>query len=239
MNWALWTEIEAVLDKTGIKPILAIVPDNKDAHLELNPPRTDFWNNVRNWKEKGWAVGLHGYQHLYETMHSGVLRLNDRSEFAGLSYDQQFTKLNRAIEIFRREEIEPDVWVAPAHSFDRTTVQILQQLGLRTISDGLSRFPYRDSGGLLWVPQQLWRFRNVPAGVWTVCFHHNHWTETQLIGFVSDMKRFRSHITSLAYVSRIYANREITLSDRIGAAAMFGFIRLAGCYDRLRKAYCN
>ena len=237
MNWALWTEIETVLDESGVKPILAVIPDNKDHGLVVNAPRSSFWDNVRNWKDKGWAVGLHGYQHLYVTTQSGVLRLQDRSEFAGLSYDQQLTKLNRAIEIFRREGIEPDLWVAPSHSFDWTTVRILKELGLHTISDGLSRFPYRDSNGLLWVPQQLWRFRNVPAGVWTVCFHHNDWTNAQLAGFRAAIKRLRSHITNLAHISRVYADREMTFSDRIGAAAIYGFIRLAGYYDRLRHAY--
>jgi predicted deacetylase len=236
MNWGLWTEIEAVLDDSDVKPIVAIVPENRDHALELSPPRRDFWNKVRDWKERGWAVGLHGYQHRYTTSDSGVLRLNDRSEFAGLPYDRQLANLSRAIEIFRREEIEPDVWVAPSHSFDWTTVHILKQLGLRTISDGLSRFPYRDSTGVLWVPQQLWRFRNVPNGIWTVCFHHNHWTETHLTRFRFDIERLRSKITTLHNVCDIYADREITLSDRIGAAAMFGFIRLAGYYDRLRHA---
>jgi peptidoglycan/xylan/chitin deacetylase (PgdA/CDA1 family) len=228
-----------MLDRYRVKPIVAVVPDNMDRELQLGPPRNDFWSKVRNWKEKGWAIGVHGYQHLYVTKHSGILRLNRRSEFAGLIYDEQLRKLRRAIEIFRREQTAPDVWVAPSHSFDWNTVRVLNELGIRVISDGLSPLPHRDSTGMLWIPQQLWRFRNMPPGIWTVCFHHNHWGEAELKSFRVSIERYSSRMTSVPEVGSIYANRKKTVSDRIGAAAVFGFIHMAGYYGRLRHAYRN
>ena len=84
MNWSVWTQIEAELRQRNIKPILAVVPDNQDAKLRVDSPRSDFWDCVRGWQALGWTIGLHGYQHRYVTQQSGIVGLNARSEFAGL-----------------------------------------------------------------------------------------------------------------------------------------------------------
>jgi predicted deacetylase len=239
INWATWAEIERSLDEYGVKPIVAIVPDNQDRALRVSPPRADFWGVVRKWQEKGWTVGMHGYQHLYTTAESGMLRLNNRSEFAGLTHAEQHTKLCNALKIFERERIAPDIWVAPAHSFDFTTVRILKQIGLAVISDGLAPFPHRDSDDVIWVPQQLWRFRRVPAGVWTICFHCNQWNKAQLTRFRLELKSYSQMISTLPEILRLYGNRRETIADRVGAAAVLGFIRTAGYCDRIRHAYSS
>jgi predicted deacetylase len=234
MNWGLWTEIEAILDAHCVKPMIAIVPNNKDPELQVSSPRSDFWEQVRRWKEKGWAIGVHGYEHLYTTDDPGILGLQDRSEFAGLPKSDQHTKLSLALQIFDRECIVPDIWVAPSHSFDWTTLSLLKQLGLGVVSDGLMAFPYRDFAGVFWVPQQLWRFRRTPPGVWTVCLHHNKWSQRQLSNFRNDVRTYSKQISNLAAVSLKYSDREETVSDRVGAAAMLTFIRACGYYDRAK-----
>ena len=47
MNWDTWSEIEVTLVRKGIKPLLAVVPDNQDATLKVafqpgtvRPPET-------------------------------------------------------------------------------------------------------------------------------------------------------------------------------------------------------
>jgi predicted deacetylase len=235
MNWAVWQRIEQFLDAYRVCPILAVVPDNKDQELNVSAPRPDFWNQVRIWQDKGWTIGVHGYQHLYVTEDSGILRLNQRSEFAGLPYEVQLAKLRSATTIFERESILPQVWVAPSHSFDWQTVQALKGTGIRIISDGLSRFPHLDSSGMLWVPQQLWRFRAVPAGIWTVCFHHNRWGDAQLERFRSELDMYAERISHVPEVVSKYANRERSACDRLQAAAVYGFIRASGYYDRLMQ----
>jgi predicted deacetylase len=236
MNWDRWSEIEYTLDEAGVKPILAVVPDNRDPTLEFGSVREDFWPVVRGWQSRRWAIAMHGYQHLYKTKRGGILRLNSRSEFAGLPAAEQRQQLKSGIEIFRREGVEPDAWIAPAHSFDWTTVDLLGDLGIGVISDGLHRYPHRDPRGILWVPQQLWRFRAVPAGVWTVCFHHNDWTARDLNRFRTDLSRYREHVTTLAEVCSKYAGRRKTMSDRFVAAGMRAYIQGAHCYGALRRA---
>src|SRR5437879_1509958 len=190
MNWDVWAEVERILLEVGIKPILAVVPDNHDEKLRVSEPNLCFWDKVRSWQARGWTIGLHGYQHLYVTRDAGVLGVNRSSEFSGLSYAEQKSKLRQALDVFEREYVVPDLWVAPGHSFDKTTTQVLFELGIQRLSDGFSLYPYLDSRGMMWVPQQLWRFRKMPLGIWTVCFHLNHWTPTDVARFRSDVEKF-------------------------------------------------
>jgi hypothetical protein len=213
MNWRVWTEVEKSLIETGIKPILAVVPDNQDEYLKVDVADEGFWERVRGWQARGWAIAVHGYQHVYVTNQAGIIGLNDRSEFAGLPAAEQERKLRDALDIFEREDIRAEIWVAPSHSFDAMTVSIAAQMGLRIISDGLSLFPHVDPGGVLWIPQQLWRFRYVPFGVWTVCCHPNAWTTDQLTGFRRDLRKYREQIVDLQTIVNEYRNRRRSLLD--------------------------
>jgi predicted deacetylase len=205
MNWDVWTEIERSLLEFKIQPILAVVPDNRDPHLQVGPARPHFWQEVRRWQSQGWTIGLHGYQHHFVTRSAGIVGLNERSEFAGLSADQQGAKLQLALGIFEREGVTADVWVAPAHSFDAVTVKTLKNHGLRIISDGFFTVPRVDADGVFWIPQQLWRFRRMPFGVWTVCVHHNAWTSANVRQFRTELRHYRALISNVAEVTEVYA----------------------------------
>lgn len=235
MNWDIWAEIESSLYEAGIKPIVAVVPDNRDPALCAGPARASFWDTVRTWQAKGWAIAIHGFQHLYVTNDCGLLGLQDRSEFAGLPYEEQTDKLRRALEIFRTEKVDPKIWVAPSHSFDAITIRSLREVGIHIISDGLFPLPYRDRAGMLWIPQQLWRFRNLPRGTWTVCYHHNNWGPAQLRRFRFDLHRFRARIVAPSEVCEQYTGRQKCVSDRLGALAMGSFIRGMGRLGRLQS----
>jgi predicted deacetylase len=196
MNWATWDRIEAVLDELSIQPIVAVVPDNQDPNLDTAPARHDFWERVRRWQKAGWFIALHGYQHRYVTRDAGLMGINPFSEFAGLPYETQRLKLVNALGIMRQHGVEPDGWVAPGHSFDATTVRVLLELGIELISDGFYRRPVRYLGAT-WIPQQIWRFRPMPFGVWTVCVHGNTLTDPAFDALKADLVRFAPQITSV------------------------------------------
>ena len=65
MRWDIWSQIEPALIDSDVKPILAVVPDNRDPVLAPAPAVRDFWGHVRRWQDLGWTIALHGYQHLY------------------------------------------------------------------------------------------------------------------------------------------------------------------------------
>jgi len=200
--------------ESGIKPLVAVVPDNKDRTLIVDSARVDFWDRVRHWQKLGWAIGLHGYQHVYENNNVGLLKLRAQSEFAGIDRSAQKTKLEKSLAIFNAQGVRPDAWVAPSHSFDRHTVSLLADLGVLVISDGLWRWPHTDSNGIMWVPQQLWNdFGATGPGVWTVCYHHNSWTSASVAGFKKSVLAHAGEILSLDTVVKQYSLRRLRLVD--------------------------
>jgi predicted deacetylase len=220
MNWRVWSEVETILNHYSIKPILAVVPDNQDKMLQIDPPDSMFWEKVRRWESMGWTIALHGFQHKYVTNEKGIIGLNHYSEFAGLCAEEQEYKLRSGLGVFNREGINTDVWIAPAHSFDKTTLSILPRLGLRVISDGFYLYPNTDKFGIFWIPQQLWHFRQVWFGVWTICFHHNRWRNEEIQLFRQNVEQYQPYITDLKSIQKRYSRRKNGLLDQLTPISM-------------------
>ena len=236
MQWSIWSKIEQILEETGVKPMLAVVPDNQDPILQVAPTDANFWNRVRSWQRAGWTIALHGYQHRYVTKESGVIGVNNRSEFAGLPAKEQERKLQKGIEIFRHERVKPDAWIAPAHSFDATTLSVLKKFDVRVISDGFFLYPYVDSEGMLWIPQQFCDFRAMPFGVWTICLHCNEWTGKEISKFRHDVDAYRKSIVTFDEIVRTYGSRRRGLIDSLAFQCLRGerTIKQARLYRYLR-----
>ena len=215
MNWDLWNEVEAILHQHSVCPLLAVVPDNQDPELKVFPAAPNFWERVRGWQARGWAIALHGFQHQFVTTDAGIVGLNRFSEFAGLPKQIQQEKLQQALAIFQREKIVPAAWSAPAHSFDQVTLNCLTEAGIRIVSDGLILYPQTDRQGLFWVPQQLSDFRSFPCGVYTICFHLNHWDRARLHAFEQQIISYQNRITSLHSIIESYSRRQPLLSARV------------------------
>jgi len=225
MNWGIWSKVEQVLVETETKPILAVIPDNQDKNLRIADSDCSFWEKVKSWQQKGWTIGLHGYQHKYVKKDCGIIRLNTRSEFAGLPFEEQERKINRAVAIFRDKGVHPDLWIAPAHSFDRITIAVLKKCDITIISDGYYLFPHAGADGVFWLPQQLWRFRWLPFGVWTVCCHHNAWSERDIVRFQSDVLQYRNAITDVPEIARIFQRRRPTWPDQLFSSLFLFSVR--------------
>lgn len=213
MNWKVWAEIEATLIEHRLAPILAVVPDNQDPVLQVDAPMVNFWDRVREWQARGWTIALHGFQHKYVARHAGIITPCKLTEFAGVPATEQEEKLRRGMEIFKREGIQPKVWIAPNDSFDAITVSLLPRFGIHIICDGFFRFPFVGQQMLTWVPQQLYGFRPAPSGVWTVAYHHNHWTAADLGRFREDLRRFRADLSSLDEVLLAWSGRRSWWSE--------------------------
>lgn len=218
MNWQTWSAVEAVLLKNGVRPLLAVIPDNKDPKLEIDPPDPAFWERCRAWQALGWHIGLHGYQHRYVTTDPGMLKSKPQSEFAGLPAAEQEAKLRAGLDIFIRNGVHADAWIAPSHSFDAATVNALNALGVPVISDGPWRWPHVDDSGMLWVPQQLPRFAKMKPGLWTVCLHHNTWSESTKRRMLADIEQFAPLCIGLAEVVDEFHARRLTAADNIAAS---------------------
>lgn len=219
MNWSNWQHIEKILLDQRISPVLAVVPDNRDPNLNVSRPKPQFWDHVREWQSRGWPIGMHGWQHRFATGDAGIVGITSRSEFAGLPRNVQLNKISAADDKFKSEGIRSKLWIAPAHSFDHVTIQLLRDFEFEYISDGFAAWPFSDSSGLMWIPQQLWSFRYRPFGLWTICFHFNSWTNEDIERFRSGVLSYRELISSFSEVTSRYHKRRKTLLDSFAATA--------------------
>ena len=183
-----WDAVEAVLDRHGLKPLVAIVPANADPELVHGSADPAFWDRARTWERKGWAVALHGYSHTLRHIDPSVggsaarslVPVNDYSEFVGLALEEQRHRIRLGQAALKAQGLTPRLFVAPAHGLDRHTLDALREEGsIRIISDGFSFRPYRRYD-FLWLPQQLWRPRLMGPGLWTICLHPNTMTQGAL-----------------------------------------------------------
>jgi peptidoglycan/xylan/chitin deacetylase (PgdA/CDA1 family) len=196
MRWDIWSQIEPALIHYNIKPILAIVPDNQDPVLQASPPAPDFWERARKWQQLGWTIAMHGYQHLYVAKDGGLVATRKKSEFASLPASVQEEKLRRGSEIFAREGIKSRVWIAPGNAFDEITVSLLPRFGIDTISASWFWGPFVGPYNTTWIPCQLSILRPVPAGLWTVCYHPNPWSDVDLGDFFRGLELYHDQIVA-------------------------------------------
>ncbi|MCE9642716.1 MAG: DUF2334 domain-containing protein [Candidatus Andersenbacteria bacterium] len=194
MNWELFSMITDTCDELGIAPILGVIPDNQDQALVAAAPHNLFWEYIKKKASQGWIIAQHGYQHIYEQ--------HKKTEFAGLSYDAQFEKIQSGRNILLKQlGFAPTWWMAPAHSFDETTCKALEALGFEYITDGTALYPYKKHG-LTWIPQQLWRPRAMPFGTWTICLHTNTMSAQNIRDMIEFMKKHRSQFLDISLAPR-------------------------------------
>lgn len=146
MDWERFLAFKEILNAHGICPLLGVVPDNRDENLHRTKAAGDFWEYIRELQENGWSIALHGYQHVYTTGRGGMFPLNDFSEFAGVSYEKQKEMIKSGTELLERYGIRTDIFMAPAHAYDKNTLRALKELGYEKITDGFGKRPYRFRG---------------------------------------------------------------------------------------------
>lgn len=142
MDWDKFLRFKEICDRHEIKPLIGIVPENKDSMLNIDEPREDFWDYVASLKSDGWIIAQHGETHVYATNKKGCFPLNALSEFAGKSYEEQFEAIKRGKQILEQRGIYTDFFMAPAHSYDKNTLKALKNLNFKNITDGFGKMPY-------------------------------------------------------------------------------------------------
>lgn len=192
---------------------MAVIPANQDPAMEVEDADQEFWSRVRGWQDRGWSIGLHGYHHRELTRRRGLFGQRRTSEFAGLPLRQQAEMIAAGLAILRREGIHAAAFVAPSHSFDRTTLAALVENGLTVVSDGLSILPYRDRHGVVYVPMRSWRFDSHARGVLTVGHHPGRWDEARVKAFADDVEAHRDRITDLQSLLTRYGSRHRSAED--------------------------
>lgn len=169
-----WERLTSLFIKYDVRPCVAVVPLNQDSSLcfKNGYTQSEYQEQLKIWKNLGWTFALHGFEHKYEIFDGGILKINNKSEFAGLDFESQHVKIKKGLAILEDYGLEINYWIAPGHSFDHNTILALKEEGIEFISDGFAYWPYREFG-ITWVPQQLWKGKRKLFGDWTVCLHPN------------------------------------------------------------------
>jgi predicted deacetylase len=214
VSYKRWQRFLPLIEEFGIRPILAVVPDNRDYRLQYSPVDPEFWDRMRALEAAGAMIALHGYRHLCQSWGKSLLQLHYRSEFAGVDEDRQQEWIHEGLGLLRGHGLNPRVWVAPRHGFDAATLRALKKEGIGVLSDGFARIPFT-RGGLTWIPQQLWEPVEKSKGIWTICVHAN----TARASSIEELRAFlRRHAEQFTSVDRVLAEFQPAKLDGIERA---------------------
>ena len=171
MNWDMMEKVSKLFNKYDVKPILGVIPKNEDKNLKKYPLcKFDFWQELKNYKNQGWEIAMHGYEHFYNIYckkNMDYLSHGGNSEFVGLSYEMQFNKLNSGLNILKEKNIETKIFFAPNHTFDHNTIKACKALGFESLIDGYGLTPYYENE-ILFIPQLFYKLYALPLGIQTL-----------------------------------------------------------------------
>lgn len=229
-----WRRLQALIEAFRIRPILAVVPDNRDPELQLGPPDPEFWVRMRAMEAAGAAVALHGYQHLCASKGRSLVPLNRHSEFAGVPEETQREWIREGLRILRSYGLNPRLWVAPRHGFDRGTLAALRAEGIGLLSDGFARLPFT-RGSLTWIPQQLWAPMERTKGLWTICVHANTARDADLEDLRAFLSRHSGQFTSLDRVLKEFQPDRLNLAESAYARLALWRVQASSARKILRR----
>lgn len=197
MNWENFDFFKNLFHETGITPLLGIVPDNRDPKLSCGARREDFYEVMRSLRDEGYSFAMHGFQHLYTTKSGGIFPLNNYSEFAKIPYEKQREMLTLGREKLKKNGIDTDIFMAPAHSYDKNTIRALRETGFTKITDGFGKAPYTDRGMIFYpISFQLGRSLKQKGGVTTLVLHANTVTEEDKERYTRIFKKYGKNMIS-------------------------------------------
>ena len=180
MDWKKFSRFAELLDRYEIGPLIGVVPKNQDpmltAPIDARNPEWRETGDFARWlterEAHGWSIAVHGYYHKYSTTSGGIFPLNHFSEFAGLSYETQMQMLREGRQSLSLLGIDTDIFMAPGHSYDKTTLRALKDCGYRFVTDGYGSAPY-ERDGLIFLPISFLRSSSLRKknGVTTFVVH--------------------------------------------------------------------
>jgi predicted deacetylase len=229
-----WQQFQLLIEEFRLRPILAVVPDNRDPELQISPSDPAFWDCMRALEARGAAIGLHGYQHRCASRGRSLVDLHRISEFAGVPAAAQRAWIGEGIRILRGHGLNPNIWIAPRHGFDRNTLAALREQRILLLSDGFARAPFLQ-GGLTWIPQQLWAPVEKERGLWTICVHPNTARDAEIVALRSFLTVHAAQFTSLDHVIFRFDPATLTLAERIQAVCALRRLKISHAAGPIRR----
>ena len=197
MKWEYMKKCETIFDKYSIKPILGVIPNNKDKDLLNYEKNENFWEQVRNWQKKGWEISMHGFSHLYDkkTNKLDLFGYGGDSEFFGHDFENQKEKIQKGLKKFADEGIKIRSFFAPNHTYDQNTLKAVKDCGIKNIIDGYGIAPYKHKD-LVFIPQLFYKEIMLPFGIQSTQTHINYWSDNDYLKFENFISQNSSKIIS-------------------------------------------
>lgn len=189
MNWNLMSKLESLFDNYSIKPVLGVIPNNRDEDFLSFPRNDNFWDQVRKWQVKGWEIVQHGDTHIYDRLcskKSDYFEYGGGSEFFGHPLDVQEKRIKNGLEKFKREKINIRSFFAPNQTYDENTFIALKNCGINEVIDGYGLMPYTEKN-VKFIPQLFEKVVLLPFGIQSTKLHLHIWDE-------NDYKKFENFI---------------------------------------------
>lgn len=226
MDRVKWQRIENVLDKYGIKPLVGIIPANADLQTKIEPEDLQFWDKAHLWEKKGWSVALHGFDHVCMTDSGGLNPVHKRSEFAGLSYEEQCKKIRCGYNLLKDKGFDVKWFFAPSHTFDENTLKaITEYTSIKYISDMIATKPYLYKG-FTFMPCQMGVLREMPiSGYWCACYHPNIMKDEEFVALDSFLKKHSEDFISFDVLPQAGSK---SIKDQLLSMAYYALRRIRG-----------
>ena len=189
MNWNLMSKLESLFDNYSIKPVLGVIPNNRDEDFLSFPRNDNFWDQVRKWQDKGWEIVQHGDTHIYDRLcskKSDYFEYGGGSEFFGHPLDVQEKRIKNGLEKFKREKINIRSFFAQNQTYDEKTFVALKNCGINEVIDGYGLMPYTEKN-VKFIPQLFEKVVLLPFGIQSTKLHLHVWDE-------NDYKKFENFI---------------------------------------------
>ena len=201
MNWEIMNKCENLFLKYNIKPILGVVPNNKDPIFLNFPKENNFWRKIKNWQNNGWEISMHGYSHIYEneTFKKDFFSIGGKSEFFGKNLEEQTSKIKKGLSIFKENEIKVRSFFAPNHTYDKNTFLALKNCGINQVIDGYGIKPYYEMD-IKFIPQLFYKLIILPFGVQCTQIHLNDWNENNFNEFKKFIEKNKNLIVTYDFV---------------------------------------
>lgn len=144
-----WVDVLTRYDDRGLRGVIAVVPEYHGERLS-----EDVVGFLHELRENGWELAQHGYRHEDVGEGRGGRLYDDRSEFVGLSLEEQRRKVGAGRDVLESHGIEPTTFVPPWHEYDRGTVRALAAEGFDCVNEGRWPVP-RTVEGVTLVPTHV------------------------------------------------------------------------------------
>ena len=149
--------------------------------------------------------------------------------------ENQKFKIKKSLKIFHQNDLDPKVWVAPAHSFDSSTLKaISEETNIKIISDGISTFQYFNSG-FHFIPQQLWSIKKKTFGLWTVCLHPDTMSDEEINEFERQLSSSSIYKSSISIEDIVLTKNNKKMLDYCYSALFFTRFFVSSIYRNCNK----